>query len=261
MRKSIFICMLAAAVVAGCIPFRLANSHQNSTSELKEGKATATRQLGKFTRVSIGNAIDAEIIFAAGHRVELEASDRDLARVQTEVNNGQLIVSSLGSGSRGPVKAKVYVEALSELNLSGASSATVRDWKADTISVFLSQASNADLEGTWNQLDAKLESASDATVRADGIKKLSVSALGASQLTLSGSAEDAMFSAEGGSTIDAEDLVAKVTKISLSGASTVQTQTTDLLTGSASGASKVVTTGDPQTSNVALSGASSLSKD
>lgn len=190
-------------------------------------RKTEVRDVSGFKGVSIANTITADISAGQDFKVVVEADEDVLPHVITKVRNNSLIVEferdwwkSLGRSDR---KKKVHVTIslpeLDDLDVSGASQASVTGVNSDSLTIDISGASVASVDGTARNVNIDLS--------------------GASQL-------------------QAQQLFTETAEMDLSGASTVKINVSTRLNVEASGASSVNYAGSPRVTK-STSGASSVS--
>jgi hypothetical protein len=183
---------------------------------------TEKRDLSGFRGVHAGGAMQLEITVGKEFSVELEGDDNILPTIKTEVRGDKLYFERKESRtwSRGRVIARVTMPELDDLDVSGASNATVNNVKTESL---------------------KLESS------------------GASRIEISGEARNLDVEVSGASKLDAENLKTERAKLESSGASKVSIFATETVDANASGASRIVYSGNPKSVKKDASGASSIS--
>lgn len=181
---------------------------------------TEKRDASGFKGVQAGGATELQITVGKDFSVELEGDDNILPLVRTEVRAGVLHIERNGNfWSRTKLVARITMPEFDNLDLSGASRASVAGVDSNNV---------------------KLE------------------ASGASQIEISGTAQDLTASLSGASKLDAANLRALRANIDASGASKAQIFASESVTADTSGASKIVYAGNPATVNKDASGASSI---
>ena len=163
---------------------------------------TERRPASGFTAVVVSDALSVDVGIAGEARVEISGDDNLVPLIETEVNGDRLMIANPRNlKPKVPLVIRVAAPRLTELAVSGASSAVLHDARGDHLKL--------DLEGA-------------STLRADGaVHQLTVEASGAStadldQLTV----ERATAKVEGAS--EAEIAVSKALDASVSGASTLR---------------------------------------
>jgi hypothetical protein len=182
---------------------------------------TEKREVAPFKAVEIGGASEIEITVGAAQSLEISIDDNIISSVKTTVSGDTLKIEREGKFSNSKsLKVRITVPELTGADISGASTANIKNVKAD---------------------------------------KLTLEASGASRITIEGEAKDLTAEANGASTIIADNLRTEKTKVEASGASKVSVFATESLDAIASGASGVVYAGNPKSLNKDASGASSVS--
>lgn len=177
------------------------------------------RTVGAFSEVEVGGRMDVRIHVGAAHGLKLRAEANLLAEIGTEVVGQRLIIKALR-----PLKSTVGIEAditlpeLTELSVSGASKADVRNAKG---------------------------------------QQLRIDATGASKIVLAGAVDRLEIASTGASHVDADALTTKETRIDATGASRVGVAVSEDLEVSLSGASHVTYRGEPKVKE-RVSGAASV---
>lgn len=181
-----------------------------------------TRNVSGFTEVEAGGAITVEIFAQKDFSVEVEADDNLLSLIETKVSGDTLKISMKDRISpKNKIRVKIAMPELNGLDISGASTAVVKDVKADSL---------------------KLE------------------ASGASKITIDGEANSLESEASGASRIDAENLKIEDADVRASGASNTTVSAANELKADASGASTIYYTGEPKDLSQNTSGASSIKR-
>jgi len=183
---------------------------------------TETRNVSGFKEIKAGGAVNLEIIVQKDFSVSVEADDNLLEHIKTEVSGDTLSISPKDSISpKTKINIKISMPELTNLDVSGASTANVSGAKTDSLKLNASGASKINIDGETKSLDAK---------------------------------------ASGASKIEAENLRTENAKADSSGASTVTVAPTSDLDAEASGASTVIYTTEPKNIKQNASGASSIKK-
>lgn len=185
--------------------------------------ATEKRDVRDFKGVDAGGAMRVEITVGKGFSVELEGDDNILPLVKTEVRGGVLHIERK-EGSRTWTKshliARISMPELNELGISGASSALVTGVKSE---------------------------------------RLTINTSGASKVEISGEAREVKIDVSGASKLNGENLRTERADVEASGASKISIFASESINADASGASKVVYSGNPKSVSKDASGASSVS--
>lgn len=183
---------------------------------------TETRTVRDFTKVEAGGAINVDIIVQKDFSAEVQADDNLLANIKTEVSGDTLkIYSEDRISPKTRINVRITMPEIEGLEVSGASSGTISNVKADSIELKASGASKIKIDGTAKELAAD---------------------------------------ASGASTIDAENLKTEKADVEASGASNATVSATNDLKVDASGASKIAYVGEPKNIKQNSSGASSVTK-
>jgi hypothetical protein len=183
----------------------------------------ANRPLQGFTGVEAGGAVDITITAQKEFGVEVEADDNIIELVKTNVVDGILHIETDDrySFSDATVRVRVTLPDLTLVDISGASTATASELKADNLTVEVSGASKVTVEGTSHKLHGEVS---------------------------------------GASSLVAEKLPAERVTIEASGASKGYVTATQSLTAEASGASTIYYSGNPKSLDKETSGASSIKR-
>jgi hypothetical protein len=179
---------------------------------------TELRELPPFTRVSVAAPMKVIVGYNAEPSVSLAAQGNVLMVIRTEVVDGQLIVTipSPGVEATQPMAITIRLPALESVALSAAAVGYV--------------------EHTGSGLNLDIS--------------------GAAQLTAIGDTPDLRLNASTGSHAKLNELVAQYAQVSLNDGSTAELNVVTSVTGTATGGSTVILTGDPaQVTIEATSGA------
>ncbi len=178
------------------------------------------RQLVDFRGVDVGGAFIVEITAQKDFAVEVDADDNLLSLIRTEVDDGVLKIQTSGRLSPStPILVRISAPDVSNLEVAGAAHVTLDDLNNPALTVDSSGAAKVKLKGKTAQLNVE---------------------------------------ASGAAKIDADGLMTDNATIDASGASRVDVNVIGVLRTDASGASKIVYSGDPAGVEKQTSGASSV---
>jgi hypothetical protein len=181
---------------------------------------TEHRDIFGFNKVEASGAVNVEISFQKDFDVDVQADDNLLENIKTVVDGDTLKVYTKGNMStRNPINVRIVMPAIEELEVSGASRANVTDVVTDS---------------------------------------LEIQASGASKIKINGEVKILNIDASGASKIEAENLKVENADIDVSGASGVNVFVSSELKADASGASKIIYSGNPANVEKSASGASSV---
>ena len=171
-----------------------------------------------FDGVDVGGVFHVEIIAGEVFYVEVQADDNLLQYIKTEVDGNILrIETTEGVKSRNPMRIRISAPDINGIHASGASKVS--------------------LAGVKNS-------------------SLDIDTSGASKVKVDGETADVTVEVSGASSIDAESLKARSATVDASGASHINLFATDRVRADASGASKIVYSGNPTNVEKNTSGAS-----
>ena len=169
------------------------------------GVTSETRQVGEFTSIDVRAGIDATVRIGPAEPLVVDAQQNLLPIIRTEVVGSTLTIDGTqGFSSTQPIQVIVVVPALVGITLSGGSKATIDGLAADSLSVTISGGSEVAATGRVDRLE---------------------------------------LSASGGSTANLADLSSRVATFDAPGGSVANLRVSDLVTGTASGGSRVTVFG------------------
>ena len=208
------------------------------------GQVRETRTVSNFHELSISSAFVVELSVGNTESLEIEAEERYIDEIESEVRNGRLSIRIRDSRETRRMKNSprlyITVKSLDFISLSGAVKFTTFDpLKGDRLKVNMSGASVAQIEVE--------------------VEDLEIEASGASEIKMKGSAKNQSMRSSGATSYAAYDLESEYADIRLSGAGSARVTVSDELDVRASGASDVRYRGNP-TVNSSTSGASSVKK-
>lgn len=230
--KKVGIIIFISAVVIGVIianffsfgraSHKIFNFSFNSTVKGSGVSASEIRDISGFEGVDVGGIFNVEITARENFEVEVSADDNLLPLIETYVSNGVLRIETKERiNSHTPIHVRISAPDIKTIEASGASK------------VSLSNVQNSGL-------------------------KLDTS--GASKVRIEGETANLMVEVSGASNIDAERLRAEKADIDASGASHVNVNVSGDLKSDASGASKIVYSGNPKNVEKKTSGASHVTQ-
>jgi hypothetical protein len=234
--KSFFLFILAAVTTTAALAQKTiydANAEQ--------------RTVGSFHAVHLSNDFDVFITQGTDEKVAVSASSKeDLARIETIVENGVLRIRYNEPkklwGSNKKLRAYIALKNIDELRASGACDVKIEGGlRAASLKLGLSGAS--DLIGELNVEGA-----------------LDINLSGASDMDITGSAQDVTINASGASDVKAYNFTTNTCNVDASGASGVRITVDKELSAKLSGASSVSYKGAALVRDIKTSGASSISR-
>lgn len=213
-------------------------------TQLTMAQTRETREVSNFDELSISSAFIVELSVGNEESLEIEAEDRYIDEIETEIRNGRLTIRLRDSRDTRRMKSspKLYitVKSLSFIGLSGAVKFTTFDA----------------LKG--DQLKVNMSGASVAQIEVD-VDELQIEASGASEIVMEGRAKTQRMRSSGATSYAAYNLESEYADIRLTGAGSARVSVSEELDVRASGASDVRYRGNP-TVNSSTSGASSVRK-
>ena len=231
----------------------------------------------EITAISASSVFEVEVSKSNVGRVTVTAPKRTLEHLIVKYDNGTLKLRvengysfssnkpARGKNLRGPVKVTVEAIKLSKIDLSGASSLTLKDsFNEDECFIDLSGASKAklnnlsarkikyDVSGASNLIqsgsftEADIDASGASKVKITGnIVNLTADISGASSVDVDGKGESVNVDASGASHFNGEDFTVNSAKVDLSGASKGRVRVLKSIKGELSGASKLIYSGNP----------------
>ena len=181
-----------------------------------------SRPVSGFRSIDVSSAFVVEIVAGKEYSVEVQADDNLLPLISTEVRGGTLHIET-------------------EKRISTKNEMVVRITAPEIEKIEASGASKINASGIAN-------------------KSLTIDTSGASKITVAGDSAELSVDVSGASHVDTERLNTVNANIEASGASKVYVNVTGELHAEASGASRIVYSGEPKTLDVDKSGAGSVSR-
>jgi carbon monoxide dehydrogenase subunit G len=202
-----------------------------------------TRKLTDFTGIKAGGAFEIFLMQGNTTSLKLEANQKMLNKIRTEVKDGILNIYTDGRTEiNSPVKIFVTIKELKKVDMGGAA-------RLKGESVFTSGKLVLNTSGA-----ARIE----LNVKTD---ELDITAAGAGSIEVEGSASKLRANLSGASSLRAFGLEASSVSVEASGASCAQVNAGKEITAEASGASSINYKGEPGTKNINRSGSSSVRKE
>ena len=122
-----------------------------------------TREVARFTGIDVGSVFEVTVVAQSEQGVEIEADDNLMPLIQTEVRGGRLHIESdkrFKSGS--PVRIRISVQNIDEIEVSGAANVSISDLKNDAIKIESSGGSKVTVTG--ETMNLKVETSGGAKV-------------------------------------------------------------------------------------------------
>jgi hypothetical protein len=204
------------------------------------GQQLQKRTLPPFSKIQASGIVKVIYTDSDSIEVRVEARPGDMDQVETKVENGTLVIYSKGKVN-GDVNIYVSNNHLNGVELSGvAEFRSTNTLKPDSIKFNASGAS---------QLNAKIQSFRISCVQS-----------GASNLELSGTANELDADLTGAGNLKSYNLMVQTASVTTTGAATAKVNISGTINANASGASSVKIKGDPKQIVAEASAASSVSK-
>lgn len=208
-------------------------------------KATETRNVEKFNRISVSAPVSVKIVCGQNQSLTVSGSEKTIARVKTEVIDGELIIKVDGPHVRINKKTQIdiCVENITalrasgasfvhlpqytvcddlDLRVSGASDVLIGDLEVKgVLNAEVSGASDLDIEFKAGKSVFKVSGASDVDIDRIDTDEIDVTASGASDVDIRGKVNNLIIDASGASEINLRQLIFNNRMINASGASDI----------------------------------------
>jgi anti-sigma28 factor (negative regulator of flagellin synthesis) len=179
-----------------------------------------------FTSISASNAIEVVLQQGSNNSIVVEADDNLQEHIKTEINNGELKISSDGNIGDGVRKVTVTMTEIESIEADAASSVTAKNIiKSESITLSAEGAASINLTVEAN----------DVTCETGG----------ASTIKINGKTDKLDTESSGSSTIDAKGLVANNVSSDASSASTTMVNPIEKFIANASSAAKILYVATP----------------
>ncbi len=147
---------------------------------------TEKRNVSDFKAVDVSGAFVVEITAQKEYSLEVEADDNLLPFIKTEFDGETLRIETEGKiTSSNPLKIKISAPDIENLQLSGASKASIVNLDNESLNVGSSGASKITCEGKTNNLTVDMSGASNFDGETLKAENVSVDASGASEASVS----------------------------------------------------------------------------
>ena len=267
----LIVIMLGAGLLGGCYRGTEDNGKvSSSTFDYKD-----------FSAIEVQNDFDLEITYGESYSINISGSERIMGRIDVTKSGDTLKISQhgwqwFGFWNSSP-KAVITLPDLRRLDVSGASSGTVRGFKSDKdFALKLSGASDLDIVMETGDFNTDISGASGLVMNlksasfdgeasgASNIKgsletgRTDLRLTGASDAKITGSGDDMHLNASGASGAKLTGFSVTSAVVNLSGASDGDVSVSDKLDLDISGASTLNYYGSPVIGKTEISGASDL---
>jgi uncharacterized protein YajQ (UPF0234 family) len=205
------------------------------------------RNVGSFHAIHVSNSFQIFITQSGQEALAVSSTERDdMQKIMTKVENGVLKIWLEDKGKwwtkNRKLKAYISVKQLDELKGSGATDFVI-DGELNVTNLKVSLSGASDLKGKLN---------------VNGTLHANMS--GASDITITGNANELIIDASGASDVKAYDFSTNTCQVDASGASGVKVTVNKELSAKLSGASSVSYKGTAMIRDIKTSGASSISR-
>lgn len=190
-----------------------------------------TRDLDKFTQISVAEGIELIARKGSENKIELEVDYVDIDRVLTEVRGGSLHVHmERGNYRKKRVKAILtYTEDLEEIKVSTGAEAIFED------------------KITGSSLEINTSTSGYAEIKSIDVERLEMRATTSGRIDIEGTADELKAGASTGGTVYAYDVKAKDVRARANTGADVRVSAEDFLTASAGTGGSVKYKGRPRT--------------
>jgi hypothetical protein len=187
------------------------------------------REISGFDRINVKSFGEAEIVQGENVGIVIEADDNILPYITTSVFAGELIIDTkpgISLNPKQPVRYKITVKNLKEVESSGATRVQIKDLKTTDLTLNSSGAGEFQLDNLQaSSLDIKLS--------------------GAGSFAADGKCDEVSISISGAGSFNAPDLQVVEAKIKISGMGTATLWVTEKLDSQISGAGSISYYGSP----------------
>jgi hypothetical protein len=202
-----------------------------------------SRPLTGFDAIEVGGGIDLFVRKGDGFVVEVEASEKDAAKIVTEVVGRTLQIKRESS--------------FDFFNWSELGSVHVT--LPTLVSLRASGGSDVEAEGTFSSDNLRIGASGGSDVTIDVTAgELDIDASGGSDVRISGSARSARVDSSGGSDLNASALTADEADVDSSGGSDISIAVRQRIVAEASGGSDITYSGEPGSVSVNTSGGAEI---
>jgi hypothetical protein len=178
-----------------------------------------SRDLPSFDKIEVGGAFAVKLTIGEPQKVEVEAKQKAIGQIKTEVNENKLVISSNKINNNTPLNIYITIPAVSRITAHGAAELKGENTiKADMLTIEGSGAATVKLDLDVNTLRSEVS--------------------GAANLELSGKARLHSAIVSGAATLDAKHLESVTADADVSGAGTAKINAENV-TGKTSGAGEI----------------------
>lgn len=176
--KFFSLAIVVCALLLGCSTTKTGKNSQNFTSEPRDAFG--------FREIKAGNAVNLIISVQKDFEVTVEGDENLLKDVKTEVKGETLVITTSGRISpNNKIRLKISMPELSNLELWGASEASVTNAKTDSLKIQATGTSKIKIDGETKNLDATANGASAIDAETLKTENAATQAAGTSEITVS----------------------------------------------------------------------------
>ena len=204
-------------------------------STLSFAQVKEERYVAQFTEIEVLGIGD--IILATGeYKVEVEAPEKDIKKIKSEVTNGKLMITQSKNANIKKVTLYITAPNITSIKLSGVATVISKDTlKCDNLKLQVTGAGGIDITVKCNNLNTTI--------------------MGAGDVKISGIAIVHEVDVKGAGDLMAFDLKTQVTNAKVAGAGDIHINATEEVNIKVSGAGDVFLEGDPVKKNIEVAGA------
>ena len=138
----------------------------SSTTAFASSDETQTRDMDTFTGVLIEGAMNVYVVVGEDQSVEITTDEDYIDRVETEVDDGILIIDQKGRRWRNAsLDVKITVRTLDSFVVEGAADASIKGIQSDDFTVRIDGAADITLEGVCGKASYEINGAGDISAK------------------------------------------------------------------------------------------------
>ncbi|HSW58566.1 MAG TPA: head GIN domain-containing protein [Dehalococcoidales bacterium] len=224
-------------------------------------QVTRTYEHKDFSEIEISSAIRFDITHAENYSLVMSAPENLVNYLDIKKSGSTLIIRlKPGSYSNSEIRASITTPDLNSLTISGASRGSARGFVSkENLSINCSGASQLEVDIMSGKAIVEISGASKLTGTLSS-PDIRFNISGASKADIEGSAERSNLAISGASRFNSPSFKMKDCAVNVTGASNATIYASGTLDIDASGASKVVYSGNPEIRGLKVSGASRVSQ-
>lgn len=220
------------------------------------------KEVDEFSKIKLNVAAETQIVFGDEHRVEIEAPERILKKIEVKVSGRTLIVrdkrrggfnffNSNGNRSR-DVQIKITTKALTAAEFNASGIAEIDRFETEEFELEINGSTDVDVAGAFEVFDLSVDGSGDVRAESLSSDDINVQINGSGTVRMDGKTNKVKIGINGSGDILAFGLKAESARISINGSGDVKLSVEEMLKARILGSGDITYKGSPEVDETSL---------